>query len=474
VIAVDVAPQNLEAEELVLGAILLGRSKTIEAVERVLGNGVSFYRESHAVLYRAALSLRQRGAPTDPVSVIAELERSGRLGDVEGGQARVYELANLAPAAGNAAHYAQLVLEASHRRAEWLAAFQLAHASANGGLAGSPDLRLTLEALLHQATAGAARDRLVSGGQFVLDAPEQPPAVWGGASGSLVWASGEGLMICGPDGVGKTTVAQQLTLGLLGLRERVLDMRVATVDGRVLYIAADRPAQAARSFRRMVSPDDREVLDERLVVWRGPLPFSVVDEPASLARFAENHAVGAVIVDSLKDLAPALGKDEVGGGVNLAFQEVLARGIELAALHHQKKEQAGQAPPKKLADVYGSRWLTAGMGSVVLLWGNPGDLIVEFSHLKQPADEVGPFKLLHDHDRGETRIVEQVDLLEVVMAAGGEGLTVHAAAGFWFDTATPDPNQVEKVRRRLEKLVTSRFLTRHGEKPNPITYRKAS
>jgi Holliday junction resolvasome RuvABC ATP-dependent DNA helicase subunit len=46
-------------------------------------------------------------------------------------------------------------------------------------------------------------------------------------------------MLVGPDGVGKTTLAQQLALGQIGLRERVLGMRVETIDRPLLYIAAD-------------------------------------------------------------------------------------------------------------------------------------------------------------------------------------------------------------------------------------------
>ena len=49
------------------------------------------------------------------------------------------------------------------------------------------------------------------------------------------------------------------------------------------------------------------------------------------------------------------------------------------------QRENGGAKPKRLADVYGSRWLTAGMGSVLLLWGEPGDLVVEVRHLKQPV-----------------------------------------------------------------------------------------
>jgi len=313
----------------------------------------------------------------------------------------------------------------------------------------------------------ASASRLVRGDAFVLDQPVDVPAVWGGASGTVAWAEGEPLMVVGPDGVGKTTLGQQIGLGRIGLRRRVLGMRVAD-DGRpLLYLAMDRPRQAARSLARMVTEDDRETLRDRLVVWRGPLPFNPLREVDGLANFAAEQNAGTVVIDSLKDVAAKLSDDEVGGRINSCIQEVIARDVQVLVLHHQRKQQQGAGPPKRLSDVYGSRWLTAGMGSVFCIWGDAGDLVVELTHLKQPLDEVGPLKLLHDHERGETTLVDQVDLLS--LATCSDGLTAEAAAAALFGTATPDRNQIEKARRRLDKLVPD-FLEKRGERPHPVTY----
>ena len=123
------------------------------------------------------------------------------------------------------------------------------------------------------------------------------------------------------------------------------------------------------------------------------------------------------------------------------------------------------AAPKKLDDTFGSRWITAGAGSVVLLWGEPGDPIVEWKHLKQPLEEVGPFSLLHDHDRGLPRLHEAVDLADLLMATAN-GLTVPAAAVHIFGTASPTRSQNEKARRRLEALVR-RGIARRIDSPTP-------
>src|SRR5712692_6151228 len=99
-------PQNLEAEESVLGAMLLSPG-AIGAVSEVL-DASDFYRESHAKIYRAGLALYAKGEPVDAITLVDELEERGELEDV-GGRVRLHELAALVPATANAAHYARIV-----------------------------------------------------------------------------------------------------------------------------------------------------------------------------------------------------------------------------------------------------------------------------------------------------------------------------------------------------------------------------
>jgi replicative DNA helicase len=108
-----VPPQNLDAEESVLGAMMLSPG-AIGAVSEAL-SATDFYRESHAKIYRAALTLYGRGEPVDAITLVDELERRGELEGV-GGKVRIHELAALVPAAANAGHYARIVREMSTLR----------------------------------------------------------------------------------------------------------------------------------------------------------------------------------------------------------------------------------------------------------------------------------------------------------------------------------------------------------------------
>jgi replicative DNA helicase len=299
--------------------------------------------------------------------------------------------------------------------------------------------------------SGPTTDLAVPGGRFVLDEPDGVPAVWG-ESTRVAWAQGEPLLIVGPPGIGKTTVGQQVTLARIGVRTgTVLGLPVQRADRPVLYVAADRPRQAARSLRRMVTEADRQRLDAGLIVWRGPLPFHLPTEPERLAAMAEHYGVGTVVLDSLKDVAPGLEKPEVGSALNVALQHLVAADVEVLGLHHQRKASGDNKPPTSLADVYGSAWITAGAGSVLLLWGDPGDAVVELSHLKQPADLLGPWQVLHDHDAGTSQVEAAPDPLAILRNAQ-KGITARTLAQAL--TGKPDPARpaVERARRDLERL----------------------
>jgi replicative DNA helicase len=101
-------PQNLEAEESVLGAMMLSPG-AIGAVSEIL-DASDFYRESHAKIYRGALGLYAKGEPVDAITLVDELEERGELEEA-GGRVRLHELAALVPATANAAHYARIVRE---------------------------------------------------------------------------------------------------------------------------------------------------------------------------------------------------------------------------------------------------------------------------------------------------------------------------------------------------------------------------
>ncbi len=111
----QVPPQNLDAEESALGAMMLSPGAIASVSDVLSHDGREFYRESHAKIYRAALALYAKGEPVDAITLVDQLDERGDLEDV-GGKVRIHELAALVPASANAGHYAQIVKEAATLR----------------------------------------------------------------------------------------------------------------------------------------------------------------------------------------------------------------------------------------------------------------------------------------------------------------------------------------------------------------------
>ena len=161
---------------------------------------------------------------------------------------------------------------------------------------------------------------LRDGLSFVQAVESDAPQLWGAGHGQVVWPAGEPLYVVGPTGVGKTTLMGQMMLGRLGLLREVLGMPIERDERPVLYVAADRPRQIARSLKRMIEPADHETLRDRLKVWEGPLPFTLNGEPDELVRFVLEHGAGTLFLDSLKDVALDLIKDDAASRVNRSLQ----------------------------------------------------------------------------------------------------------------------------------------------------------
>jgi replicative DNA helicase len=105
-----VPPHNLDAEQSVLGAILLSdRSLYALVIEEGL-QAADFYHERHGFIYEAMLTLYDESEPVDVLTVTERLKRTGRLEEV-GGAGAIDELTGVVPAAGHARRYAQIVRE---------------------------------------------------------------------------------------------------------------------------------------------------------------------------------------------------------------------------------------------------------------------------------------------------------------------------------------------------------------------------
>jgi replicative DNA helicase len=103
-----IPPQNLDAEQSLIGALMLSKQAMAVVLGRVKPE--HFYRDAHAHIYKAILGLYQRSEPVDLVTLANELRKNGVLEEV-GGRVYLAELADAVPTASNAERYADIVVE---------------------------------------------------------------------------------------------------------------------------------------------------------------------------------------------------------------------------------------------------------------------------------------------------------------------------------------------------------------------------
>ncbi|HEY0905318.1 MAG TPA: replicative DNA helicase [Marmoricola sp.] len=101
-------PQDMAAEQSVLGAMLISKDAIADVTEVL--RGTDFYRPSHETVYDAIIDLYGRGEPVDMVTVAAELQRRGELQRI-GGAPYLHTLSANVPIAANAGYYAEIVRE---------------------------------------------------------------------------------------------------------------------------------------------------------------------------------------------------------------------------------------------------------------------------------------------------------------------------------------------------------------------------
>jgi replicative DNA helicase len=110
-----VPPQNLEAEESVLGAMMVSESTIEPVLLDIRLHAEDFYRDRHRAIYEAIIHLNENADPVDVLTVCEALAKHGQL-DAIGGRDVVASLAAKVPAPGSAKHYAQIVKQNSLMR----------------------------------------------------------------------------------------------------------------------------------------------------------------------------------------------------------------------------------------------------------------------------------------------------------------------------------------------------------------------
>lgn len=314
-----IPPQSLEAEQSVLGAMMLDREALLAVLEILRVE--DFYREAHRLIYRAILDLNERGEAVDLLTVTEELRRQGKL-EVVGGAAYLTSLTGDVPSVANAGYYARLVAEKATLRALLQAAGRITELALSE--AGEVDQILDeAERLIFEVAGGRRRSGFVPIKEVLLQTFEQLErlsAHKGEVTGIptfhdldrlLSGLQASDLIICAArPGMGKTSfclnIAQQVAVKQrLPVAIFSLEMSREQVVQRML--AAEAMVEQHRLRTGFLSEDDWARLVNAAGIL-GEAPIYIDDTPAISAmevrakarRLQAESGLGLVVVDYLQ------------------------------------------------------------------------------------------------------------------------------------------------------------------------------
>ncbi len=166
----NLPPQNIEAEESVLGAMMVSET-ALDAVNDARLEPDDFYRPRHRIIYQAIRTLDGRGEPIDALTVAELLRTEGKLDEI-GGSELVYGLASTTAVPGNAGHYAQIVRQNALLR-RLLTASQQIQSSIHGRDAEPRDLVEQAESLLFNVARDDQASEFSSLGDILVHETER-------------------------------------------------------------------------------------------------------------------------------------------------------------------------------------------------------------------------------------------------------------------------------------------------------------
>jgi replicative DNA helicase len=384
-------PQDLAAEQAVLGAMLLSPDAIAEITE-IMRPG-EYYRPGHETIHRAILDVWRRGDRADPITVSAELLAAGAIGKV-GGASTVHGLIEAIPTVANAGHYAGIVHERFLQRRMIEAGVRLAQ---RGYQADEPEQALEAAVSELQQLADQMRgtghdrektlDTMIEDYLADLDAGVMPtlPLPWADLDAVLRAEAGDFIVVAGRPGMGKSVVMLDIARNVAikhRMRARVASMEMSHRQLTMRLLAAEARVGLHKLRSQELTELDRKAI-ERAVARIAGSPLVVDDSPAvpisklrgrlrQLAARGETPAVLCVDYLQIMKAEAANGSNRTGEVDSLArglkelaqeFRMVVVAG---AQLNRQVEQRTEKIPT--LADLRESGQIEAEANSVVLLY----------------------------------------------------------------------------------------------------------
>lgn len=367
-----VPPQNLEAEESVLGGILLDP----DALDRVIEvmSAADFYRDAHRTIFETMLALSERGEPIDLITLSDALKARGQLPQI-GGATFLAELGDKVPSAANVAHYARIVRDKAVLRSLIRVSGEIVGRCYDS----QDDIEQFLdeaERLIYDVSEQRIRPAFFKVGDMIMDTIktveqlyERKEMVTGVPTGFLdLDQKTAGLqpadlvIIASRPSMGKTAFALNIaqyvalqtnaTVGVFSLEmaKEQLVMRLLCAEARVDNAKVRAGYLAERDFPRLAMAAGR--LAEAPIFIDDTPGLNVLELRAKARRLKREHDLGVVIVDYLQLMRGLDQKQEnrvqelaeISRGLKALAKELQVPVVALSQLNRQVETRGDKRP----------------------------------------------------------------------------------------------------------------------------------
>lgn len=313
-------PHNLEAEESVLGAILLDREAIVQVADKL--ESAHFYKTAHADIYEAMLKLFDEREPIDVVTLTNQLKKMKRFTEV-GGSAYLAKLASSVPTAAHVVQYAKIVRDLSIKRSLISLSSELGEMAFDPGLSTDQILDKT-EKQVFSLSQKQMRRSFVSLKKALSESFDRLDELHKNSDGLRGVSTGfldldntlagmqksNLIVLAARPGIGKTafslSIAQHVAV-VKGMKVGYFALEMSTEEmvDRLLVQQADIDAWRLKTGR--LSEDDFEKLSEAMgVLAEAPLYFddtpgqSILEVRTKARRLMAEHGLDLIVVDYLQ------------------------------------------------------------------------------------------------------------------------------------------------------------------------------
>lgn len=419
-------PQNIEAEESVLGSMMIEGDAVLSASEILTPE--DFYKETHRTIYKRMMEMSMAQEAVDMVTLSDKLRATGELEKV-GGMAELARLANFVPTAANVEYYARIVAEKAIVRRLIGAATEIA-ASAYRGAEELDELLDKAEQAIFQVAQRRTRQGYVPLKDVLVETLERLEHVASHGGETLGLPSGLGdldrittgfqpsdlIILAARPSVGKTSLALNIARNS-SLRADVpvvvfsLEMSKEQVAQRLLCSEAAIPSQKLRNgfldedeWRRLSSALGR--LGEAKIFIDDTPSISVMELRTKCRRLKAEHGLGLVVVDYLQLMRPSRRAEnrqqeisEISRSLKGLARELGVPLVALSQLSRAVEQRQKQIP--QLSDLRESGAIEQDADVVMFLYADPEmdqQNTIEIIVAKQRNGPTGSFRLFFSRE----------------------------------------------------------------------------